>query len=191
MGTSKKIRRNRKIKFNEDRYIDKHYIENGKGVIPLELKSINDLYMEHDYKKMELSDSVCAYIEEIAYMIPINTDIVIEVHCPEVDLDTQLEMKKAIKNNFGMEIDDVEYEMYVANRRSIILSIIGFILLLANFLLDKYIDSEIISNFLCVAWWVALWDMIEIQTLDRTDYKQKRLNYQQLYDATITFVFDK
>ena len=28
--------------------------------------------MKHDYLKMELSDSVCKYIEEIAYMIPID-----------------------------------------------------------------------------------------------------------------------
>ena len=41
--------------------------------------------MKHDYKQMELSDSICDYIEEIAYMIPINTDIVLEIHCPEID----------------------------------------------------------------------------------------------------------
>ena len=36
-----------------------------KAVIPVELKEAEDLYMKHDYLKMELSDSVCKYIEEI------------------------------------------------------------------------------------------------------------------------------
>ena len=100
----KKKRKNRKIKFSEDRYIEKFYMSGSKAVIPVELKEAEDLYMKHDYLKMELSDSVCKYIEEIAYMIPMNTDIVIELHCPEVDEETKTKMIKAIKNNYGMEI---------------------------------------------------------------------------------------
>ena len=47
------------------------------------------------------------------------------------------------------------------------------------------------SNFICVVWWVAIWEMVELQFMDKTDLKWKRLNYQQLYDAEIKFVFDK
>ena len=74
----KKIRRkNRRIKYNEENYINKNYVVNGKAVIPVLLDNIDDLFMKHDYKKYELSDDVCKYIEEIAYMIPMNMDIVI------------------------------------------------------------------------------------------------------------------
>jgi len=182
-------RKNRKIKFSEDEYIEKQYYVDGKAVIPVKLDKVSDLYMLHDYKQVELADSVCAYIEEIAYMIPINTDIVLEVHCPKVDLATQERMVKSIRNNYGIEIDDIDYEMFLANRRSLILAVIGFVLLVLNILLEKYVGS-IVSNFLCVVWWVAIWDMIEIQTMDKSDNKAKRLSYQQLYDAQITFVFD-
>jgi hypothetical protein len=72
--------KNRKIKFREADYIEKHYIRDGKAIIPIYLKSIDDLYMKHDYKKLALSDDVCDYIEEIAYLIPANVDIVLEVH---------------------------------------------------------------------------------------------------------------
>lgn len=182
-------RKNRKIKFSEAQYVEKNYLRGSKAVIPVQLDKISDLYMEHDYKQMELSDSVCKYIEEIAYMIPINTDIVIEIHCPKVDATMQARMRKAIKNNYGIEIDDVEYDMMLQNRRSVILLIAGIILLVINIVTDKYIGS-IISNFLSVVWWVAIWDTIEIQALDKSENKFKRLNYQQLYDANITFVFD-
>ena len=182
-------RKNRKIKFSEDRYVDKYYMRDGKAVIPVQLDRVSDLYMEHDYKQMELSDSVCKYIEEIAYMFPIDTDIILEIHCPEVDEDTKDRMKKSIRNNYGIEIDDVEYEIMLQNRRSFILLIVGVVLLTMNIIFERYMGS-IASNFLCVVWWVAIWDMIEIQILDKGENRWKRLNYQQLYDAEITFVCD-
>ena len=85
---SRKKRKNRKILFDEDKYIEQYYYQDDKVVIPVLLEKISDLYMEHDYKQMELSDSVCDYIEEIAYMVPINIDIEIEIHCPKVDKET-------------------------------------------------------------------------------------------------------
>ena len=37
----------------------------------------------------------------------------------------------------------------------------------------------------------AIWETIELQTIEKADLKWKRLNHQQLYDAEITFRFDK
>ena len=59
MKTIKKIRRrNRRIKYNEESYINKNYVVDGKAVIPVELDKTDDLFMKHDYKKYELSDDV-------------------------------------------------------------------------------------------------------------------------------------
>lgn len=182
-------RKNKKIRFSEEKYVENYYMKNGKAVIPLELNSSDDLYMEHDYLKMELADSVCNYIEEIAYMFPIDTDIVIEIHCPRIDILTQTRMKRAIKNNYGIEIDDIEYDMMLQNRRSIILLVVGVLLLVINIFTEKYIGA-VLSNFLNIVWWVAIWDMIELQTIEKSDNKWKRLNYQQLYESEIKFVFD-
>ncbi len=181
-------RKNRKIKFSELNYVEKNYMQKGKAVIPVKLDKISDLYMKHDYKQMELSDSVCDYIEEIAYMVPINTDIVIEIHCPEIDEELQNKVKKSIKNNFGMEIDDNEYDLSVNNRRAWTFAIVGIILLIINILTEDF--SAIYSNFISVVWWVAIWDMIEILFIDNQEIKWKRLNNQQLYDSTVTFVFE-
>lgn len=190
MNNKRSVRRkNKKIKFSEEKYVENYYMKNGKAVIPVELKDSDDLYMEHDYLKMELADSVCNYIEEIAYMFPIDTDIVIEIHCPRIDILTQTRMKRAIKNNYGIEIDDIEYDMMLQNRRSIILLVVGVLLLVVNIFTEKYIGA-VLSNFLNIVWWVAIWDMIELQTIEKSDNKWKRLNYQQLYESEIKFVFD-
>lgn len=185
-----RIRKNRRIKYNEENYINKNYMVNGKAVIPVDLDNVNDLFMKHDYKKFELSDDICKYIEEIAYMIPLHNDIVIEIHCEEVDNITKQKMIKAIKNNYGMEIDDIDYDISKVNTKSIIYCLIGILILIINILTEKYIGA-VLSNFICVVWWVAIWETIELQTIEKTDLKWKRINFQQLYDAEITFVFDK
>ena len=77
------------------------------------------------------------------------------------------------------------------NRRSIILFIVGVITLIGYLLADKYFNSNVISELLCIFWWVAIWNVIEIQTMDKKENKDKRLNYQQLYEAKITFVVEK
>lgn len=181
-------RKNRKIKFSELNYVEKNYMKRGKAIIPIKLEKISDLYMKHDYKQMELSDSVCNYIEEIAYMVPINTDIVLEIHCPEIDEELQNKIKKNIKNNYGMEIDDNEYDLSINNKRALIFTIVGVFLLIVNILTENL--GRVFSDFLSVVWWVAIWDMVEILVLDNQEIKWKRLNNQQLYDSTVRFVFD-
>lgn len=181
-------RKNRRIKFSEANYVEKNYMRRGKAVIPVKLEEISDLYMKHDYKQMELSDSVCNYIEEIAYMIPINTDIIIEIHCPEIDEEQQNKIKKCIKNNYGMEIDDDEYDLSVNNKKALLLAAFGALFLMLNILIDSL--GKFISDFVCLVWWVAIWDMVEILLVENQEIKWKRLNNQQLYDSTINFVFD-
>ena len=182
-------RKNRKIKFSEKNYVEKYYMENGKAVIPVELEKIEDLYMTHDYKKMQLSDSVCAYVEEIAYMVQVNTDIVLEIHCPEIDDKWQDKVRKNIKNNYGMEIDECDFAINTNNIRSNVFLLVGMILIVINILVEDI--GKFLPNFISVFWWVAIWDMIEMQVFENRDLKLKRLNYQQLYDSKITFVFDK
>ena len=182
-------RKNRRIKFSELNYVEKNYMQRGKAIIPIKLEKISDLCMKHDYKQMELSDSVCDYIEEIAYMVPINTDIVLEIHCPEIDEELQNKIKKSIKNNYGMEIDDNEYDLSINNRRALIFAIVGIALLIFNILVEKFV--RVFSDFLSVVWWVAIWDMVEILILENQEIKWKRLNNQQLYDSTIKFVFEE
>jgi len=121
-------------------------------------------------------------------MVPINTDIVIEIHCPEIDEELQTKIKKNIKNNYGMEIDDNEYDLSVNNRRAWWFAIVGMIILIINILTEHI--SSIFSNFISVVWWVAIWDMIEILVIGNQEIKWKRLNNQQLYDSTVEFVFD-
>ena len=183
-------RKNRRIKYNEESYIKKNYVVNGKAVIPILLEKEDDLFMKHDYKKFEVSDDVCKYIEEIAYMVPMDIDIVLEFHCPKVDEETKTKMVKAVRNNFAMEIDDADYDIKRVNNKSWFYGLIGLFILVFNLITEQWI-GPVLSNFICVVWWVAIWEMVELQTIEKSDLKWRRLNFQQLYDANITFVFEE
>lgn len=191
MFTKKIKKRNLKNKFNEDKYVEKHYIrEDGKAYIPIDFPNLDDLFMKHDYKKLEIDDDVCKYIEYIAYMIPINTDLVFEIHCPKIDEEKQERIRSTFRNNYGMEIDDSDYHINKINKKSLLCLIIGLGFLIINILTEKYI-SPVLTNFITVIWWVTIWETISSQIFDKVEYKWKRLNYLQLYDAEIIFVFDK
>lgn len=182
---------NRKIKFREKDYVENNYIrEDGKAVIPIELKHLDDLYMAHDYEKLVLSDEISNYIKEVASIIPFKYDIVLEFHCHEIDLDRQERIKRIIKNNYGMEIDDLDYENRLETYTSLALSIIGIIFLLICFALPESTWS-IIKEMTSIVGWVILWDILEniIFTISRR--RLERLNILQIYDSQIEFVFDK
>ena len=87
-----------------------------------------------------------------------------------------------------MEIDDNEYDLSINNRRALIFAVVGVLLLILHIFIENY--GRLFADFLSVVWWVAIWDMVEILALGNQEIKWKRLNNQQLYDSTITFVFD-
>ena len=182
--------KNRKIKFREADYIEKHYIRDGKAIIPIHLNSIDELYMKHDHIKLAMSDDVCNYIEEIAYIIPLKYPILLEIHCPEIPEEQQLRVKKVIKNNYGMEIDDRDYDIHVANRKCISLFVIGILILILSYALENIL-LEVFLEFLYIAGWVALWEMCEVLMLNNAEKRTERLYKLQLYDSEIRFAFPK
>ncbi len=182
---------NRKIKFREKDYVENNYIrEDGKAVIPLELNSINDLYMKHDYEKLVISDDISNYIKEVASIIPFKYDIILEFHCPKIDLAQQERIKRIIKNNYGMEIDDLDYENRLESYTSTALFIIGTLLLILYFILPETTLS-ILKEMILLISWVILWDIVENAIFTSNRRRIERLNILQIYDSKIEFVFDK
>ena len=146
--------------------------------------------MKHDHIKLAMSDDVCNYIEEIAYIIPLKYPILLEIHCPEIPEEQQLRVKKVIKNNYGMEIDDRDYDIHVANRKCISLFVIGILILILSYALENIL-LEVFLEFLYIAGWVALWEMCEVLMLNNSAKRTERLYKLQLYDSEIRFVFPR
>ncbi len=179
---------NRKIKFREQDYIEKNYIRtDGKAVIPIYLKSVDDIYMKHDFKRLVLSDAIVDYIEEVASIIPFKYDIVLEFHCPKIEEWEQAKIRKVVKNNFGMDIDDVDYENRMNNFVATALTLLGILLLVLAYSVEFFAQS-VIQEIIFIIGWVLVWDMFETVLFDNNKRKIKRLNKLQLYDSKIEFV---
>lgn len=188
-----KKRKNRKIKYSEQDYIEKNYIKDGKAVIPIKIKKLDDLYMKHDYLKLDLADEVFDYIEEVAYLIPRNTDIVLEIHYnDEISEKKQDRIRKVFKSNYGSDIDDIDYDISHHNSNAILFFLVGTIFIFLSFLSSSVTSfvANFITEFLSITGWVFIWEMIETIAIQRSELISKRLNKLQLYDAEITFIFD-
>ena len=181
----------RKIKFREKDYVENNYIrDDGKAVIPISIENIDSLYMKHDYKKLVLSNEVESYIDEVASMIPFKHDIILEIHCEEIGIEEQGRIRKIIKNNYGMEIDDIDYDVRVSRWVSFVLFVIGVIILTVIYAFEDTL-SGFVEELLFIVGWVVLWDMLESVLFTDNKRKLDRLNKMQLYDAKVEFVFDK
>ena len=194
MKKSKHYRKNHKIRYSEKDFIEKNYMKDGKAVIPIKVSKLNELYMKNDYLKLDLSDEVFDYIEEVAYLIPVNTDIVLEIHYhDEISEKQQNRIRKVFKNNYGSDVDDIDYEIRKETRKAMVLFLIGTFFIFLSFVfnnLSGYIP-EFASEFCIISGWVFMWDMVETLSIKRTELRSKRISKLQFYDAEISFVFDE
>ena len=185
---------NHRIRYSEKDYVKKNYIKDGKAVIPIKIKNLDDLYMKHDYLKLDLSDEVSDYIEEIAYIIPTNMDIVLEIHYnDEISANQQARIKKVFKSNYGSDIDDIDYKARIHNYKALVLLLFGTFFIFLSFIFNNLTFglAGFIAEFFMISGWVFIWDMIETLSIKRSKLITQRINKLQLYDADITFVFDE
>ena len=184
---------NHRIRYSEKDFVEKNYMKDGKAVIPIKINKLDDLYMKNDYLKLDLSDHVFDYIEEVAYLIPTNVDIVLEVHYhDEISGNQQQRIKKVFKANYGSDIDDINYNLRMHSYKSIILFLFGAFFIFMSFIFNTlaFALAGFIAEFFMISGWVFIWNMIEIISIKRSDLITKRINKLQLYDADITFIFD-
>lgn len=184
---------NHRIRYSEKDFVEKNYIKDGKAVIPIKINKLDDLYMKNDYLKLDLSDHVFDYIEEVAYIIPRNVDIVLEVHYhDEISENQQKRIKKVFKANYGSDIDDIDYDLRMHNYRALLYLLFGTFFIFISFIFNNlaFKLAGFIAEFFMISGWVFIWDIVETLSTRRSDLISKRINKLQLYDADITFIFD-
>jgi len=184
---------NHRIRYSEKDFVQKNYMKDGKAVIPIKINTLDDLYMRHDYLKLDLSDQVFNYIEEVAYLIPANVEIILEVHYhDEISENQQQRIKKVFKANYGSDIDDIDYNLRMNNYKSIILFLFGAFFIFMSFIFNNltFPIAEFIAEFFMISGWVFIWDIVETISIKRSELLTKRINKLQLYDANINFIFE-
>ena len=101
------------IKYNEESYINKNYIVKGKAVIPIELESINDLFMKH--KQIVItSDKKPKEMEGIAERLISRFEQGLTVDIQNPDYETRMAILKKKAESTGTIVDESVLQ-YIAN----------------------------------------------------------------------------
>ena len=185
---------NHRIRYSEKDFVEKNYMRDGKAVIPIQINKLDDLYMKNDYLKLDLSDHVFDYIEEVAYAIPRNVDIILEIHYhDEISNNQQQRIRKVFKSNYGSDIDDIDYDLRIYNYRALLYFLFGTFFIFLSFIFNNlaFRFAGFIAEFFMISGWVFIWDIVETLSTRRAELRSKRMNKLQLYDAEITFIFDE
>lgn len=185
--SKKSLRKFRKSKFNYKKFLKEFYLEDNNAYISVKVKNYNDIISKYSINNYEWLDKDFAeYIEENAYYIPVEYDIVLEICGPKFTKEEQEKIVKTIKMFFGLKLGDKELDLKINKRKSNILLICGILSLLFLLYLNKYIVNIYIEPAL-VSFWFFMWEYIEVFFLERTELKIKKTEAGQLSNLSITF----
>ena len=117
----------------------------GKIVIELELNSLTELYNSFDpspFHEKDLDPDVEEYIFNAVDEFPLKKPLKILIHLPaaEVDAETELNLKKAIRNNFSYKklLAQIELKRLLhQGRTNLMIVLVFFLCILATQLVSK------------------------------------------------------
>ncbi|MCQ2911347.1 MAG: hypothetical protein MJ244_04075 [Clostridia bacterium] len=175
-------------KFNAKEYLKKNVInKDGKAVIPIHLKTKDEMYNKHDPRGITLSSDIRDYIDEVAYDIPYEYEITYEIQCDEKLTDEDKEnMEKVVKTYYGLEIAGVEFDIKICKNRSNLLFAVSIISIILSAISFKYFDGLFLELIL-IALWFAIWEGIDVIFYDKGDLDYDLADAEQLYRGTVTF----
>lgn len=182
-------KKNKRVKkFNAKEYLKKNVInKDGKAVIPIHLKTKDEMYNKHDPRGITLSSDIRDYIDEVAYDIPYEYEITYEIQCDEKLTDEDKEnMEKVVKTYYGLEIAGVEFDIKICKNRSNLLFAVSIISIILSAISFKYFDGLFLELIL-IALWFAIWEGIDVIFYDKGDLDYDLADAEQLYRGTVTF----
>ncbi len=170
----------------------------GKIVIELELNSLTELYNSFDpspFHEKDLDPDAEEYIFNAVDEFPLKKPLEILIHLPpaEVDAETELNLKKAIRNNFSYKklLAQIELRRLLHQGRTNLMIAFGFLFLciLAIKLVSKFEDSLIKTLFsegLLIIGWVAMWEPVNTFLYGWWPIVHKRNIYQKIIDMDVS-----
>ncbi|MCQ2979482.1 MAG: hypothetical protein MJ245_06780 [Clostridia bacterium] len=182
------FKKNKRMKFNAKEYLRKNVInKEGNAIIPIALKSKDEMYNKHDPRGITLSEDIRNYIDEVAYDIPYEYDMQFEIECKEkLNDEDKKNMERVIKLYYGLEITGVEQDLKISKKRSTFLFILAILSILACVFSFKYFDG-IFLELALIALWFSLWEGIDEVFYEQADLKYDLADAEQLYRANVTF----
>lgn len=190
---SEKLKRNlrkyRKTKFNYEHFVSEYYVDDdGKAYISTKVSSINDIISKHSIKDYEwVNPDFIHYVEDMAYYIPVEESIVLEICGHHFSEKEQALIKRVLTQYFGLKLGDAIIDINIMKKKSNTLLIFGIISILLFMLLNIINAIPTVSEIIAIGLWFFLWEWLDLRFLDGSDLSIKKLEAAQLANVKIIF----
>lgn len=184
---NKKVKKFRNTRFNYKKFVKDFYLENNNAFISVKVNDINDIISKYSIEYYEWLDNDFAnFIQENAYYIPIEYDIILEITGHKFTEFEKETIVKVIKTYFGLKVGDSELDLSI-NKRKLIFLFIGCILSLIMLVFLSSITNLTILEPAFVIFWFFAEEFISDIFIDRTEILNKKTEAGQLSNMQVIF----
>lgn len=183
------IKKYQKTKFNYERFVNEYYVDDdGKAYISTKVSSIHDIISEHSIKDYEwVNPEFINYVEGMAYYIPVEESIVLEICGHKFSEKEQALIKRVLTQYFGLKLGDAIIDINNMKRKANILLIFGIISILLFMLLNIINVIPTLAEIIVLGLWFFLWEYLDLRFLDGSELSVKKLEAAQLANVKIVF----
>lgn len=188
----KNLKRFKNADYNLRKFVKNYYIEKGHAYISAQVNGIEDIVSRFSTKDYEwINDEFAAYVEDSAYFIPVEEDIILEICGPEFSDEEKEIIERVIKDYFGLHLGDIILDLEINMRKALVLAVFGIVSFFAALLLTRFKIIEVVFEVQLVLLWFALWEGMDVVLFERSEMKRAKLEAGQLASIKIKYFTDK
>ena len=178
----KKLEKNTKIDIEDDIQLD----EDGRAIIEVKLEKTQDLFSPYAYKDYDiLNNDLDEFIEDRATFIPQEYDLSIHLYAKEIDHLDKDKIEKAVKARYINEYVEEKDELRKNNSFSMIMFLLGFLPLLALFVIENLHLPSVFGTLFEVTTWMFFWGGIESFLIQRRYIKSRMYRKLKLFNSKV------
>jgi len=174
--------------------------ENDNFVIEINLNNYQHLYNDWDASSInqkELAPEIFDFIERASYEIPLSKDHELWFYLPAANQDEgkEAKSKKALKNNFKMELYFIKKKLNRIYRKAVTYILIGIVFLLAAYFLPETAGNKLLYSLfmegIFIGGWVFFWEAFSQLFFASHEVRKRRRYYQRFLNSRIQFIYQE
>lgn len=186
---AKNIQMFRKKEFNLNNFINDYYMDQNSAYMTVKVSDYSDIVSKYSVENYEwINKEFADHLELMAYYIPVEEPIVIEITGKKFTDEQKRIIEKVIKTYFGLKLGDKMLLLNDNRYRCIILLGFGVISFIVFYLLFMANIMGTILEVGSLVFWFIMWSFADLAFLQRNNLKIDKLEAGQLSSAKVTFI---
>ncbi len=179
----------RKKEFNLNKFINDYYMDQNSAYITVKVSDYNDIVSKYSVDNYEwINTKFADHLELMAYYIPVEEPIVIEIAGRKFTDEEKKVIEKVIKTYFGLKLGDKMLSLNSNRDKYMILLIYGVLSFIMFYVLYMNNVIETILEIVIFGFWFIIWEFANLAFLQRKNLKVEKLEAGQLSSATVVFI---